>query len=630
VEELTVEVLRSWARTALVELGRARLEIDELNVYPVPDGDTGTNLYLTWEAACDALPQGELTFAEAVQAFGRGALLGARGNSGVIASQLVRACGLRLAENLPRHQSGAGDSVPEGARGGELESVPEGAAGGQLESVPEGAARGGVEGAPAGGQGGEPGGEAGGADGGGRRAVLADPRMSEAAAFADALVFAADAAYGAVAQPVEGTMLTVALEAANAAMDAANDGETLAGVCLAAVAAAREALTRTTEQLEPLRRAGVVDAGGAGLVVILGAMESVLSGRGPAATTGVPARIPVAPPTDQDAGAEAGRAGQAGLGGQAGQAGPGAGIDLEPDGPAYEVMYLLDAPDDKIGDYRRQLAELGDSVVVVGGDELWNVHVHTDDVGAAIELGIDIGRPHRIRVTHFADLVPHAPIPGRAVIAVAAGDGLAKLFAEAGALVVKGGPGRRCSTGELLKAIERSGAPEIVILPNDKDSIAVAEAAATAARQDGVRVAVIPTRAQVQGLAAVAVHDPAQSFDDDVVHLSAAAGQTRHGAVTIAVKDAWTMAGTCRIGDALGVVDGDFALITDDLETAATGVVDRLLGGGGELMTVVRGEQATPELVEALVRHVRRNRKDVDVVVYDGGQERYPLLIGVE
>jgi DAK2 domain fusion protein YloV len=637
VEELTVEVLRSWARTALVELGRARLEIDELNVYPVPDGDTGTNLYLTWEAACDALPQGELTFAEAVQAFGRGALLGARGNSGVIASQLVRACGLRLAENLPRHQSGAGDSVPEGARGGELGSVPEGAREGELGSVPEAAARGEVEGVPAGGQGvepggpgGEPGGEAGGADGGGRRAVLADPRMSEAAAFADALVFAADAAYGAVAQPVEGTMLTVALEAANAAMDAANDGETLAGVCLAAVAAAREALTRTTEQLEPLRRAGVVDAGGAGLVVILGAMESVLSGRGPAATTGVPARIPVAPPTDQDAGAEAGRAGQAGLGGQAGQAGPGAGIDLEPDGPAYEVMYLLDAPDDKIGDYRRQLAELGDSVVVVGGDELWNVHVHTDDVGAAIELGIDIGRPHRIRVTHFADLVPHAPIPGRAVIAVAAGDGLAKLFAEAGALVVKGGPGRRCSTGELLKAIERSGAPEIVILPNDKDSIAVAEAAATAARQDGVRVAVIPTRAQVQGLAAVAVHDPAQSFDDDVVHLSAAAGQTRHGAVTIAVKDAWTMAGTCRIGDALGVVDGDFALITDDLETAATGVVDRLLGGGGELMTVVRGEQATPELVEALVRHVRRNRKDVDVVVYDGGQERYPLLIGVE
>ncbi|QNE17606.1 DAK2 domain-containing protein [Kribbella qitaiheensis] len=573
MEELTVGVLRSWARVALAELGRARAEIDELNVYPVPDGDTGTNLYLTWEAACDALPEGELTFAEAVQAFGRGALLGARGNSGVITSQLVRACGLRLAENLPRDQE---------------------------------------------------------ADAG---SVLADPRMSEAAAFADALVFAADAAYGAVAKPVEGTMLTVARAAANGALAAANEGKALAEVCLAAVAAARLALTKTTEQLAVLRRAGVVDAGGAGLVVILGAMESVLSGRPPGEHTGVPRRVPATASARGASGPGVEASGESGSGrvGLAeGAGGEAQGGDLEPDGPAYEVMYLLDAPDDRIGDFRRALAGLGDSVVVVGGDELWNVHVHTDDVGAAIEQGIGTGRPHRIRVTHFADMVPHPPIASRAVIAVAAGDGLAKLFVEAGAVVVKGGPGRRCSTGELLAAIEQSGAPEIVILPNDKDSIAVAEAAATAARQDGIRVAVIRTRAQVQGLAAIAVHDPGRSFDDAVNQLSAAAGQTRHGAVTIAVKDAWTMAGTCRIGDALGVVDGDFALITEDLAAAATGVADRLLGGGGELMTVVRGEHASPELVDALVRHVRRNRKDVDVVVYDGGQERYPLLIGVE
>jgi DAK2 domain fusion protein YloV len=538
VAELTVEVLRAWARTALADLARARTEIDELNVYPVPDGDTGTNLYLTWEAACDALPKGELTFTEAIQAFGRGALLGARGNSGVITSQLIRACGLRLDENLPREHSDAG--------------------------------------------------------------VLADPRMSEPAAFADALRYAADAAYGAVAQPVEGTMLTVARAAASGAVTAANDGKTLADVCLAAVASARQALSRTPEQLDVLRRAGVVDAGGAGLVVILGAMESVLTGRH--VRVDVPARV-----------------------------GPQAEDAESPDGPAYEVMYLLDAPDDKIGDFRQSLAGLGDSVVVVGGDGLWNVHVHTDDVGAAIEHGIDIGRPHRIRVTHFDEHAHHhEPAPGRAVIAVVAGDGLAELFTRAGARVIRGGPGRRCSTGELLQAIEQSKAPEIVILPNDHDSIAVAEAAATAARQDGIRVAVIPTRAQVQGLAAVAVHDPELSFDDDVVHLSAAAGQTRHGAVTIAVKDAWTMAGRCRIGDALGVVDGDFALITDDLEEAAYGVVDRLLGGGGELLTIVTGRGSDPALAAAVERHVRRQRKDVDVVVYDGGQDRYPLLIGVE
>ncbi|MEV6287558.1 DAK2 domain-containing protein [Kribbella sp. NPDC051770] len=561
MDELTVGVLRSWARTALVELGRARTEIDDLNVYPVPDGDTGTNLYLTWEAACDALPEGELTFAEAVQAFGRGALLGARGNSGVITSQLVRACGLRLMEMLS------------------------------------------AEGPPSGG--------------------AAAERPSEAVAFAEALVFAADAAYGAVAQPVEGTMLTVARVAADAALAAASEDKNLAEVCLAAVAAARVALTKTTEQLDVLKRAGVVDAGGAGLVVILGAMESVLSGRPAGFDWSVPARSPRAPVASGDIAAAAASGDSAAL------ALTGAD-ELGPDGPAYEVMYLLDADDGRIGELRRALTGLGDSVVVVGGDGLWNVHVHTDDVGAVIELGIGIGRPHRIRVTHFADLAPHAPVPGRAVIAVAAGDGLAELFGEAGAIVVRGGPGRRCSTGELLRAIEQSKAPEIVLLPNDKDSIAVAEAAAAAARQDGVRVAVIPTRAQVQGLAAIAVHDPERSFDDDVVHLSAAAGQTRHGAVTIAVKDAWTMAGTCRIGDALGVVDGDFTLITEDLTTAATGVVDRLLGGGGELLTVVSGREADAELVEAVVRHVRRHRKDVDVMVYDGGQERYPLLIGVE
>ncbi|HET6738216.1 MAG TPA: DAK2 domain-containing protein [Kribbella sp.] len=549
MEELTVEVLRAWARTALADLAGARTRIDELNVYPVPDGDTGTNLYLTWEAACDALPKGELTFTEAIQAFGRGALLGARGNSGVITSQLIRACGLRLDENLPHDRA-------EG--------------------------------------------------------VLADPGMSEAAAFADALRYAADAAYGAVAQPVEGTMLTVARAAATGAMTAANDGKALADVCLAAVASARQALTRTTDQLEVLRRAGVVDAGGAGLVVILGAMESVLTGRH--VRVDVPARLEpqedadgLCPPRLQDEG------------------------PASQDGPAYEVMYLLDAADGKIGDFRQALAALGDSVVVVGGDGLWNVHVHTDDVGAAIEHGIDIGRPHRIRVTHFEDQAHHHdPAPGRAVIAVVAGDGLAGLFAEAGARIIRGGPGRRCSTGELLQAIEQSQATEIVILPNDHDSIAVAEAAATAARQDGIRVAVIPTRAQVQGLAAIAVHDPERSFDDDVVHQSAAAGQTRHGAVTIAVKDAWTMAGRCRIGDALGVVDGDFALITDDLQAAALQVADRLLGGGGELLTIVTGRDADPALAVAVERHVRRQRKDVDVVVYDGGQDRYPLLIGVE
>jgi DAK2 domain fusion protein YloV len=526
-QTLTIAVLRRWASSALHALGAARAEIDDLNVYPVPDGDTGTNMYLTWEAACRALPEGEVSFADTVAAFSHGALLGARGNSGVITSQLVRAAGARLA------QSDAPDAKD----------------------------------------------------------------------LAAALTAAADAAYGALAKPVEGTMLTVARAAAVAAEEAAKEGGRLTEVWFAAAAGARAALERTTEQLEALRRAGVVDAGGAGLVVMLEAMDAVMQGpRLGTRSSALPPRVPAGPP----------------------------GSDLDPDGPAYEVMYLLDAPDDLVGGFRDTLDRLGDSVVVVGGDTLWNVHVHTDEVGAAIEAGIAIGRPHRIRVTHFADLTPPEKPSGRAVIAVAAGAGLAELFRSAGAQVVRGGPGRRCSTGELLDAIEASGAAEVVLLPNDSDTILVAEAAATAARQTGVRIAVIPTRAQVQGLAAIAVHDASRSFDDDVVHQSAAAGQTRQGAVTIAVKDAWTMAGQCHVGDALGVVDGDFALITEDLQQAAVGVVDRLLAGGGELMTVVCGRQASALLVDTVVRHVRRRRPDVEVCVYDGDQERYPLLIGVE
>jgi uncharacterized protein len=275
---------------------------------------------------------------------------------------------------------------------------------------------------------------------------------------------------------------------------------------------------------------------------------------------------------------------------------------------------------------------------VVGGDGLWNIHVHVDDVGAAIEAGIEAGRPHRIRVTHFADQIarsrperPERPAAGtRGVVAVAAGPGLREVFEEAGAVVVTGGPGRRCSTGEILEAVRRTGAREVVVLPNDRDTVAVAEAAARESRDEAIRVAVIPTRAQVQGLAALAVHEPGRSFEDDVMHMTAAAGHARHGAVTVAARDAMTMAGPCRAGDALGVVEGDFVVVGTDLGKVALDVVDRLVGGGGEMVTLVSGAEADVTLVDAVVRHLRKSRPDLDTVVYDGGQERYPLLVAVE
>jgi len=309
--------------------------------------------------------------------------------------------------------------------------------------------------------------------------------------------------------------------------------------------------------------------------------------------------------------------------------------ELRADGPAYEVMYLLDAEDGQIATLRKALAPLGDSLVVVGGDGIWNVHVHVDDVGAAIEAGIAAGRPHSIHVTHFAEQVaPRAPVgrAGRRVVAVAAGPGLTRLFESAGAVVVEGGPRRRPSSSLLLAAITDCGAAEVIVLPNDHDSARAAEAAARAAEEDfGIQVAVIPTQAQVQGLAAMAVHEPGRSFDKDVLEMTATARHARHGAVTIATKRAITMAGPCMPGDVLGVIDGDFVKVGHDLAEVARHILGRLVGGGGELVTIVSGQEDTDgRLAAAAAAWLEDHHPTVDAVVYDGGQERYPLLMSVE
>lgn len=545
---ITLAVVLRFVDIATDALAEAREEIDALNVYPVPDGDTGTNMYLTVSAARDAVREatgGDPAFdlGTALAAFRRGALLGARGNSGVILSEMLGAIARRLAG--------------------------------------------------------------------------AEPGERNAHVMADALRRASDASYAAVGVPVEGTMLTVTRAAAEAAAVVAKEPDARArDVFAAAAAAAREALAHTPEQLSALREAGVVDAGGRGVSVILDAAETVLTGRRPSPVASALGAHSIPIPHALRTG------------------------DLTEDGPAYEVMYLLDAEDVAIPGLRSRLAGLGDSLVVVGGEGLWNVHVHVDDVGAAIEAGIDAGRPHRVRVTHFAEQIAEsrrrvtAARDGRRVVAVAAGPGLAALFEEAGAVVVEGGPGRRPSTGQLLEAITGSGASEVIVLPNDHDSVRVAQIAASTAEADSdgaVRVAVIPTHAQVTGLAAIAVHEPGRAFDHDVLEMTATARHARQGAVTIAAKQAMTMAGPCEPGDVLGVIAGDFAVVGAGLYEVAVDVLDRLLGGGGELVTIVAGA-ADPEgsLATRCAGYVEEHHPAVDVVVYDGGQERYPLLLSVE
>jgi dihydroxyacetone kinase-like predicted kinase len=299
------------------------------------------------------------------------------------------------------------------------------------------------------------------------------------------------------------------------------------------------------------------------------------------------------------------------------------------EGPAYEVMYLLEADD--VDPLRDELDALGDSLVVVGGDGLWNVHVHVDDAGAAIEAGLRVGRPHRIRVTYLQTVSePESGSTGRGIVAVAHGPGIAELLEGLGVTIVPAVPRRRPSTAELLGAIRQSHADEVVVLPSDKDTRAVAEAAAEQARSAGVRVSVIPTRAIVQTLAAVAVHDPAARFDDDVVAMTRAAGATRYGAVTIASRRALTTAGACEAGDVLGLVDGDIVLVGSDVDETIRDLLSGMLAIGGELTTLVWGVDAPPGLREGVTRWIEERFPLVEVAEFDGGQPLWPLIIGVE
>ncbi|HEY5833643.1 dihydroxyacetone kinase, partial [Streptomyces sp.] len=449
----------------------------------------------------------------------------------------------------------------------------------------------------------------------------------------------------------------------------------------AAHAGALAALAGTPDQLGVLRRANVVDAGGLGLVAGLAALCDAVSGDAPtgpqgdasAASTnsGTPLRHahphahplhdPDAPPATaagpghpghRTAGTPAwpesegcptpGRSScslpprvASSLGGPLQELGrqPSGGEEPREDGgPGFEVIFLLEAPDEAVAGLRGRLDALGESLVVVGGDGLWNVHVHVDDVGAAIEAGIEVGRPYRIKVTHFRDQArePRGERATRAVVAVVQGEGLAGLCGQAGATVVAVRPGEQPASGEIAAAVRRAHAREVVLLPNDAELRHAAGAAAEQARADGVRVALIPTRSPVQGLAALAVHEPSRRFDEDVVAMTSAAGATRYAELAIAEHRSWTMAGVCQAGDVLGLIDGDVAVIGAGLaETAAT-VLDRMLAAGGELVTLVLGAAAPPGLADRVEAHVRDRHLAVDTVTYEGGHHSCPLIIGVE
>jgi len=540
---LEAKELRHFMNQFFAALVAHREALNMLNVYPVPDGDTGTNMSMTAESVVNALKEipEEAEITEITSSIAHGSLMGARGNSGVILSQVLRAF-----------------SAEVGSSG-----------------------------------------------------------VLDASSAARGLSEAAKAAYGAVMTPVEGTILTVVRESSEAAEVAYEGGGDLLTVVEAALEQGKDALARTPEMLPVLAEAGVVDAGGSGFLLLLDALLNVLDGR----------PLPEAPEISTSSATSFHSESSVSL--------------IE--GPRYEVMYFLEADDDQISSFKEAWSELGDSIVVVGGDRTWNCHVHTDDVGAAIEAGIEIGRPYKIRVS---DLLEEAeeqawvreqiagdqedsvgpPVPC-AVVAVANGVGIVDIFRSLGVQkVIVGGQSMNPSTEQLLDAVEAVPADEVVILPNNGNIIPVAE---QVNEQTSKTVRVIRTKGITEGFASLLEYDPKGTAEENLEGMTAAASQVVAGEITIAVRDSGSDAGDISEGDYLGLSEGKVQVITDSLFKATTQLIGQLIDDH-ELVTLIAGAEAEDAITEEIVSWIEEEHPMVEVETHFGGQPLYPYFLGIE
>lgn len=530
--------------TAFRDALRAHQEvINRLNVYPVPDGDTGTNMALTLESVVkevDALGEGA-DMAAVAKAVGHGSLMGARGNSGVILSQILR----------------------------------------------------------------------------GLASTFGSAGAVDAPTLRDGLLAARDGAYAAVQHPVEGTILSVVAAAAEGA--AGEGGDDLVATVEAARQAAADALARTPEQLPVLAQAGVVDSGGTGLVLLFDALAHVVDGR---------------PLPEPDASAAAPQE----------QRPPAGEPSAAHDDLRYEVMYLLEAPDDAVASFREVWAGIGDSIVVVGGDGLFNCHIHTADIGAAIEAALQVGRPRQIRVTDLweeveeerwvreaaggADEAPAEAVTC-AVVAVCTGDGIRRIFRSLGvATTVTGGQTMNPSTADLLDAIGRAPAEQVVLLPNNKNVVPVAEAAAAQAAK---RVRVVATRGVQEGFAALLEYDPEGDVDANAELMTASAARVVAGEVTVAVRDTHSEAGPVHAGDHIGLSRAGIEAVGASASEAAIGLLDHLIDQDHhEIATVILGDGAAAAETRRITEWLSEAHPEMTAELHQGGQPLYPYLFSIE
>jgi DAK2 domain fusion protein YloV len=539
--ETVVEALKaSQLREVVQHYGEAlrahRKGLDKLNVYPVPDGDTGTNMSLTVQSVVAELKSaGGSDMRTISSAISKGAIMGARGNSGAILAQVLRG----VAESAKEKTSLSPSDV------------------------------------------------------------------------ADALEKAKKGAYESVLKPVEGTILTVVSAAATAARQSADKGTKLKEQMDHVRHASAEALARTPELLPVLKQAGVVDAGGSGFLLFVDALRYVVSGE----------PIPAAAEFDDD--------------------------DVTADVAAlehtelselrYEVMFLLEGDDAGIPTFRSAWGDVGDSIVVVGGDGLFNCHIHSDDIGASIEVALNYGRPSQIRITDLLEQAAahdeemfgeHQPSVETAVVAVVNGAGIGDIYRSMGVQrLVVGGQSMNPSVSDLLSAVEAAPSQSVVLLPNNKNIHAAAQQVNELSAKN---VFVLPTKSVVEGMSALLGYDETKSGDKNASAMQEASAHVVCGEVTQAVRDTSDDVRPIKQGDWLGVSPDGITVVAATLSEALRELTETLVGDDHEVLTLVEGEGATPEATAALLEWLSSARPHVEYQVHQGGQPLYPYLLGVE
>lgn len=653
-------------------LNSHRDELNALNVYPVPDGDTGTNMSLTLDSVVSEVEDTE-TIDEVCAAISHGSLMGARGNSGVIMSQILRGLSDTVAtawrgrseqeaeanesntvageanegeahEDDSAESSEAASNETETGEQTALEApeqtsnADEAASGTDADQADTSKADGETDTAKQTSDADEAASSTDADEDTNSDDAEADASQKsptgvekfEPLVWANAFKTAATAAYGAVQRPVEGTILTVAREIGEEAESAAAAGHDLIDTLERALKRGKDALARTPEMLPVLKDAGVVDACGRGLLLLLDAMLHVADGR------------PLPKPSMQLTKANAVQA-------------PTSGHDEEKSiaDLHYEVMFLLEADDEKIPAFRERWAEIGDSIVVVGGDGLYNCHIHSDEIGPCIEAGIEAGRPFEIRVTDLLEELEHkeswednsdskkAAEDGVArvlvtksepvacgVVSVAVGEGVTEIFKSLGVnAVVVGGQTMNPSTELLLEATEAIDSDQVLILPNNKNIIPVAKQLDALSEKT---VMVVPTRSVTEGFSALVGYDPEADAQENLDSMVESSSHVKAGEITVAVRDAKSDVGEVKTGDYIGIGrDGILAVETNEKD-AVIALLKHLIGEDDELVTLLTGSDAKDETTEAIVDAIEELWPDVEVEVAYGGQPLYPYLLGIE